>query len=125
MPMGSTRQHKGAGRNGGSKECNSHSPQNSNETGMAKTRKGLDQNKLDASWCRETKIGGIGVIARDEEGRMIGGANRRTTGWNIESLEVEAILLGGLLAMENSWGRLIIEFDSEKIMNQVKGTTYS
>lgn len=34
----------------------------------------------DASRCRQTKMGGIDVIARNADGCVVGGANRRLSG---------------------------------------------
>lgn len=70
----------------------------------------------DASWRRESNTGEIGVIARNETGQVIGGANRRKNGWNIEALEAEALLMGVSLAREKQWEKVIFESDSETIM---------
>lgn len=59
----------------------------------------------DASWCRQTKTGGIRVVPRESEGHLIGGANRKRNGGTIEELKVEAILLGTNLAIEKEWER--------------------
>lgn len=62
----------------------------------------------DASQCRLTKNGGIGVIARNSEGHVIGGATHILKGKDAESLEAEAILLGIKLAIEKGWNQVEI-----------------
>lgn len=58
----------------------------------------------DASWCRETKTGGIGVIARNADGCVVGGENLKASEWNIEALEAEDILVSVKFAREKDWG---------------------
>lgn len=43
------------------------------------------------------------MIARNSKGQVIGGANRRLKGGDVECLEVEAILLRVKLAIEKGW----------------------
>lgn len=49
------------------------------------------------------------MIARNEYGCLIVGANHRVGGCTIEDLEIKVILLGIRLAIEKGWSNVAIE----------------
>lgn len=51
----------------------SHKPLNNQEWEASGI--GFVKVNCDASWSRQTKMGGIRVVARNSDGRLIGGAN--------------------------------------------------
>lgn len=55
---------------------------------------------VDATWCQRTRAGGIGVVARNSNGILVGGTNCNTTGDNVDNLEAQAIHLGITLAKD-------------------------
>lgn len=47
-------------------------------------------------------MGDIGVVARNDIGKIMGGLNRKTRELDVESKEVRAVVEGIILAMENN-----------------------
>lgn len=68
--------------------------------------------------------GGIGVIARNSDGHLVGGANRTLKGGSAVEMEVEAALLGTRLVIENGWDQVEIKSDSEVVIKQLKETVH-
>lgn len=75
----------------------------------------------DASWCKLTWTCNIGILARNSEGQLIGGLNRKMTNDDIEMLEAMTILYRTRLAIENEWKQVEIESDSRVVINHLCG----
>lgn len=71
-------------------------------------------------WDALTKIGGIGLIARDSAGRILGGLNRRVRKHGATMLEVLAIMEGTWLAIERGWRVVVLELDSEAFIKRIQ-----
>lgn len=79
---------------------------------------GVIKVNVDATWNGEGA--GIGVVARDSDGLVIGGCtcfveNLSTCEW----VEVEAVKAGCLWALENDLNDVIIESDCASIINKL------
>lgn len=66
---------------------------------MARPDRDRIKINCDASWCRQTKDDGIGVIARDSVVHVVGGVNRRLKGGDAAYLEAEGVLLSVRLSI--------------------------
>lgn len=73
---------------------------------------------------RETGNGGIGVIARDSHGRVVGGVHCAEQSTSAVALEAKAVLLGVKLAIENNWDSIVLESDAEVVLNHVLGIAH-
>lgn len=70
---------------------------------------GVIKTNCDAAWCRVTRRGGIGTMARDSLG-VVQGSNTGTRPVDsTEEAEADAILLAVRLAIHHRWPRVIIE----------------
>lgn len=69
-------------------------------------------------------MGGIRVVARNSDGLLVGGVNLSLKGCSTADLEVEVVLLGTRLAIENDWIQVEIESNSEVVINQLKETVH-
>lgn len=69
-------------------------------------------------------MGGIRVVARNSDDFLVRGANRPLKGCSTAELEVEAVLLGTRLVIENGWNQVEIESDSEVVIKQLRGTVH-
>lgn len=81
-----------------------------NSQGWEAPETGYVKVNCDASWCRQTKTGGLRVVARNSDGRLTEGANRRETResvegnihhWRIETTCTNITRLVGNI--ENGW----------------------
>ena len=64
---------------------------------------------------------GIGVIKRNDEGKVIAGMRKRILVKTGEKAEVEAIREGIKLAKRRGYERVIVETDSEIVYREIKG----
>lgn len=76
----------------------------------------------DTSWCKQTRMREVGVIAHNSNGDIVGGINRR---WcqndRVDTLEPSTILEGVRLSVEKGWTLVEIESDSKVVIDQIKG----
>lgn len=79
----------------------------------------------DAAWCPSTHRGGLSVIARDHSGAICGGRQMPIIGGSVEELEALAIVEGMILATESGWRDIVVESDSEVVINHLKGIKFS
>lgn len=85
---------------------------------MRPTRGAVKIN-CDAAWNSLTGEGGIGVIARDHEGRVLGGAHSSERSASIVTIEASAVYEGVKLATENRWESVVIESDTKVVIDNV------
>lgn len=60
-------------------------------------------------------------MARDENGQLVGGLNRRAWSDNLEYLEAQALLKGVNLAIESGWEKIEVETNSLKVWSKFTG----
>lgn len=74
----------------------------------------------DAAWSAKSKLGGIGIIARDHEGRLKGGWHGTIRAASTEEVEARAVLEGVRLAVSMEWQNVILESDALTVINQLQ-----
>lgn len=70
-------------------------------------------------------MGGVGVVARDSNGYVVAGFNRRYWSGDVETLETSVILEGMRTSIENRWTSLEFESNSQVVINQIKGVFHT
>lgn len=90
--------------------------------GQTWKRQSQDAIKIncDATWCRSTKRGGIGVIARNHNGEVVGGYHGLEVADNDEYLEAHVVYEGIRLAVENRSGEVVIESEAASVINPIR-----
>ncbi|PRQ44148.1 putative ribonuclease H-like domain-containing protein [Rosa chinensis] len=68
----------------------------------------------DGSWISTSGEGGIGVIARNEHGQLMGGTAKSVTTSTALQVELQAISDGLSLAISNGWSNVEVESDNQK-----------
>lgn len=80
---------------------------------------------IDATWCSSTRLGGVGIVARDHAGNIYGGRHNQLVGGSVEEMEAAAIVDGILLAVEMGWSHIRVDSDSETVITHLKGATFT
>lgn len=60
---------------------------------------GIVMINCDAAWSASSRQGGVGVIARDKDGCMVGGWHDKVAGGLVEEIEANVVLHGVRLAV--------------------------
>lgn len=76
----------------------------------------------DASWDARSGAVGIGVIARDHEGKTVSGICKSAVAADVVTAEVLAVREAALLAKKENWQEVQVESDSLVVCNSLQST---
>lgn len=106
--------------NGKKSKQSPFSPTRLKPTYWKKARPGAIKINCDGAWDASSKRGGIGVVARDETGALVGGRNDSCVDFGADIIEARALLSGVELAIEKGWNTVEFESDAEAVINAIK-----
>ncbi|KAM0990138.1 hypothetical protein ACFX2I_008682 [Malus domestica] len=73
---------------------------------------------VDRAWTTSFHAG-VGIIIRDSRGTVMGGEAKFLLRFTIEEIEAKAVLAGMLLACKHQLHKVIIESESESVINDI------
>lgn len=82
---------------------------------------GVIKINTDAAWYNVTNKGGLGAIARNHRGQIVGDFQGAEVADNVEHLEARAVYEGIRIDMDMLWENVIIESDAISIINHLRG----
>lgn len=101
------------------------SRQQRNKACWTKPTPGVIKINVDAPWNATSRLGGIGVVARDHTWRLCGGTNAHLSGDSVEELEAAVVVQWVLLAVDRGWTRVQVESDLETIIKHLLGASFT